>query len=107
MTILFKKARLRVLIYMSITAMVLCAFDAWATIRGIEAGTFSELNPLMAWIIERSVAGFYAFKLSVTGICVGLLLYKREHSLAIIGLCVAVLSYLVITGLHIYMMLAS
>jgi len=60
-----------------LSILLLCIGDAYFTLVLIEHGS-RELNPIMAWALEKDVMFFYATKYTVTAICVYVLMMHRE-----------------------------
>lgn len=77
-------------------------FDAFATQHFLSLG-YSELNPLMDWVIqEGGMLWFFAYKSVVSAVALVGLYYLKEHTLAKVGIVVLVSSYAVLTLYHAY-----
>ncbi|MEW6212539.1 MAG: DUF5658 family protein [Acidobacteriota bacterium] len=88
-----------------ITGLVLCAYDAVATMWHIGRGVATEGNPLMQSLIEVNAVVFFFVKMSLTAM--GLLIcYGLSHlRTARFGLQLAVGIYSILTVYHILIVL--
>lgn len=55
--------------FATIAVMLFCVMDAVFTLMLIERGS-SELNPLLAWMLEIDIFWFFTVKYTITAICV-------------------------------------
>ena len=60
-----------------LTIMLFCIADAYFTLMLIEHGA-RELNPLLAWVLEKDALLFYGAKYSLTAISVVLLMQLKH-----------------------------
>lgn len=88
-----------------VTGLVLCAYDAVATMQHIGRGVATEGNPLMESLIEVNAVVFFLVKMSLTAM--GLLIcYGFSHlRTARFGLHLAVGVYSILTIYHILILL--
>lgn len=82
-----------------LSIMLFCVADAYFTLILIEHGS-KELNPFLAWALEKDAMLFYSIKYSLTAICVYLLMLHKQflvfglrgyHFLIAVLLCYATL----------------
>jgi hypothetical protein len=60
-----------------LTIMALCIADVYFTLLLIEHGS-RELNPLLAWALEKDAMLFYVLKYSITALSVFLIVQHRH-----------------------------
>lgn len=97
--------RLRLLTYLLF--LVLNLFDACNTLLLIDNGG-EEANPLMRWAIEVHPNFFIAFKMALATLGpIPLLMYAGESRFAWIALKLLAAAYLLVGGLHLYLLLWS
>lgn len=90
-----------------IAIMLLCLADAFFTLELLKHGS-EELNPLLAWALQKDVMWFYIIKYAITAICVMfLMMHKRFRFFGIKGthLILGVIgSYTVLINYQLYML---
>ena len=82
--------------------LLFCMLDALFTDLGIRNNLITETNPLMDWIYENSVLGFYALKISMAVLLV-YILSRIQPTLLIKMLMIGAISiYSAILFMHIF-----
>jgi hypothetical protein len=74
--------------------------DAIASTGWVRSGITTEANQLMAPLLDLGSLPFLAFKIVIGTLTCGVLLYGAENRVARVGLTVALIIYIGVTGLH-------
>lgn len=80
--------------------LMLCGYDAVATMNHIGRGVATEANPLMDSLIERSAILFFVVKMAVTAICMFICYNYSYKRTARIGIHFAVSLYVLLSFYH-------
>ena len=94
----------------ALLVMIFCTLDAFFTLILLERGA-SEVNPLLAWMLEVDVMWFYVTKYMVTAICVfWVIIHKRFDFFGFKGRHVmlgAILAYVTLITYQVSMLLET
>lgn len=76
-------------------------FDGAATAFSYHCGFITEANPVMNWLLSKSLLAFLVFKMLVPTICL-YFLRKHIHMRLVKGaLILCAIGYLVVSGMHV------
>ena len=90
----------RLFVYV-LVAIMLCGYDAMATIRHINRGVASEGNPLMASLIDMNAATFFGIKMAMTAPCLILCYAYSNLRAGRVGIRFAVITYSILCIYHV------
>lgn len=81
--------------------MIANVLDAVWTQGAIQKDEIQELNPLMAFLLDREDYSFYAVKIGIVFLALLLLLRLRDKKKTFKAMALVALIYTVILGIHI------
>jgi len=80
---------------------VLNVIDAFVSIGWVRTGMATEVNHLMASLLDVGNLPFLAAKLGMGALTCGVLYYGAEYKLARLGVSIALAAYIGVMGLHV------
>lgn len=94
----------KMLKYSPVALLALSVLDAILTLIGLSTGKIEEVNPLMRWLIERSLLAFMAYKLALPAILFFIVWWAEKKLIRVIDylLGVTLVEYVAVMGSHIW-----
>jgi hypothetical protein len=89
----------RLFVYVLI-AIMMCGYDAMATMRHISRGVAAEGNPLMGSLIEHNAVAFFWVKMAMTVPCLILCYAYSNLRAARVGIRFALAAYSILCVYH-------
>ena len=92
----------RVLVWLLIFIFIMNALDAFFTLGWVNFHLAKELNPVMAYLLERGSVLFLLVKITIVSLAVTILYYRRNSRLAQFLIWPTSFLYLAINMWHMY-----
>ena len=83
-----------------LVVLVMCGYDAVATMNHIGRGVATEANPIMESLIERSAVLFFFVKMAITSICMFFCYNYSYKRTARLGIHLTVSIYILLCVYH-------
>jgi len=95
----------RVIVALITIYLMFNLFDLFSTLFMVGIGVAREMNPLMRFFLERSVPLAILVKFFFPGLSAWAFWKGRSHKVMFVLTCIGVLTYAILVGKHVYMML--